>query len=178
MMPHLAGNQQRHHAHFTASCPLNCPARRSHQSHASLVQESFPRLGNELGAFSFYVMGQCGYVRSQGSNSLHSPLSAFIDASKLHPAFSGLFYQQRRTLFTQAHNPSIPPPLSLHDQINMNPSNTRSCHCHDAAHHPTIQCMSVQRPGVPPPPPPSMMDPARTSPIFYGYAPNHDKAKM
>ncbi|KFH63594.1 hypothetical protein MVEG_10288 [Podila verticillata NRRL 6337] len=144
MLPHLAGNQQRHHAHFTASCPLNCPARRSHPHAAPPVQGSFPRL----------------------------------DASKLHPAFSGLFYQQRRSHFHQAHA-SIPSPPSLQQDIHMSPASTRSCNCHQTPHHPTIQCISVQPLAPPPPPPlPPMMDPARTSPIFYGYAPNHDKAKM
>ncbi|KAG0231089.1 hypothetical protein BGW42_000506 [Actinomortierella wolfii] len=86
---------------------------------------------------------------------MSSQQSALVhDPAKSHPAFEGMtFYQQRRVHVNSAHpfplsTPPPPPPASAHP-----PDSTPS----------TI---------------PALLDPARTSPIFYGYIPKTEKPKM
>ncbi|KAF9126001.1 hypothetical protein BGW39_006993 [Mortierella sp. 14UC] len=172
MLPHLnqsrLGAQPRsHHEHYTGSCPLSCPARRTPSHH------HYPTSGQPF-----------------------QPHHPHLDASKLHPAFSGLFFQQRRT-YTSAQHPHAPQQPPPHMSFNT-PGGVGG-----------VGGMST----VPPPPGvvtgpgdprmqgapmldhfaiaasgaggvgcggngPVTMDPARTSPIFYGYSSKPDKPKM
>jgi hypothetical protein len=126
-----------------------------------------------------------------------------LDASKLHPAFSGLFFQQRRTYTTMSQQQQQqqqqqqphqqPPPIPPHraglntpglPSIQSPPPGTvglRDARLQQGApilNH--FEALSGGGGGVGGGSPPStmMMDPARTSPIFYGYSSKPDKPKM
>ncbi|OAQ35178.1 hypothetical protein K457DRAFT_651352 [Linnemannia elongata AG-77] len=181
MLPHLnqsrpgAHTRSSHHEHYTGSCPLSCPARRATHHHTS---QHYPNA-------------------SAGPAPFH-PHHPNLDASKLHPAFSGLFFQQRRTYTTMQQQQ--PPPLPQ-NHIGLNspgwpsiqPPPPGTAGLGDVRLQQEAPILdhyagggggggggvgSAVGGGGGGPSPMMMMDPARTSPIFYGYASKPDKPKM
>ncbi|KAK3839929.1 MAG: hypothetical protein J3R72DRAFT_173161, partial [Linnemannia gamsii] len=174
MLPHL--NQSRpgahsrsYHEHYTGSCPLSCPARKGSPSQH--------------------------YLSGGQSFQPHHP---HLDASKLHPAFSGLFFQQRRTYTTNSQHPQAPhqpPPQMAFNHLGAGvggvttvppppgvitgPGDPRM-----QGGGPMLDHFAIATSGAPGGGGggcgggPAMMDPARTSPIFYGYSTKPDKPKM
>lgn len=168
MLPHLQGGHARaFHEHFSPSCPSSCPGRRGPPVNSfsnypqppptMMPSGRHPHLGKVLLFLDALRKGSwIALIKLLDHICLPMYGAPPLDASKLHPAFSGLFYQQRRNIHHHSSRPQAPPP-------------------------PPPPRLPSAAPALAPPPPPalSMMDPARTSPIFYGYCANQaDKAKM
>lgn len=216
MLPHLnqsrpgAHTRSSHHEHYTGSCPLSCPARRAthhhtsqHYPNASAGPAPFhphhPNLGKYTRERSIFCFVFLLYIRLSVLQVTHgiSNLARFfchLDASKLHPAFSGLFFQQRRTYTTMQQQQ--PPPLpQSHIGLNspgwpsIQPPPPGTAGLGDVRLQQGAPILdhyagggggvgSAVGGGGGGPSPMMMMDPARTSPIFYGYASKPDKPKM
>ncbi|KAI7827551.1 hypothetical protein BC939DRAFT_444617 [Gamsiella multidivaricata] len=153
MLPHLTSGSpayQRAHQHYSASCPLDCPARRN--PHQSLHYPS--------------------HNSTRYTSAARHP---HLDPSVLHPAFSGLFFQQRRSHVTQSFPQGLPvPPLALANVPISSPLPSSS----SSPSPLQPQSLTLQRNTFATAAEPVLMDPARVSPIFFGYSPNPDKAKM